>query len=268
MNDLTQVAKRMRLNILKMAYECGTNAHLGGALSITDILAVLYGKQLKNLGNQFPYDEQDKFILSKGHAVLALYAALKEAGIMTQEDLDSFQADGSALVAHPVMNLSLGIESSNGSLGQGISMAVGLALAAKKKKKPYHTYVLIGNGESNEGIVWEALISAVHFGLDNLTIILDDNKIQSDGPSSEIMAIPNYSERLKAFGFQVIEIDGNQVEEVVAALETPMQESKPKCIVANTIKGKGVSFMEQDNTWHHNRLTQKQYEAAIEEIQG
>jgi transketolase len=145
-------------------------------------------------------------------------------------------------------------------------MAVGVALSAKRKKRGYHTYTIIGNGESDEGIVWEALASAVQFGLDNLTVILDDNKFQNDGASEDIMYYPNYAQRLESFGFDVIEVDGNKISEVREALQKERVQGKPRAIVADTIKGKGISFMENDNTWHHNRLTLTQYNQAMEEL--
>jgi transketolase len=264
--ELEQFAKAIRKRILKMAYECGSNVHIGGALSMTDIIAVLYGNVLKNYSPEMPYEVRDKFILSKGHGAIALFATLGELDILTEEELASYLQDGSNLCAHPVMDVSHGIESSNGSLGQGISMAVGVALSAKRKKRGYHTYTIIGNGESDEGIVWEALASAVQFGLDNLTVILDDNKFQNDGASEDIMYYPNYAQRLESFGFDVIEVDGNKIPEVREALQKERVQGKPRAIVADTIKGKGISFMENDNTWHHNRLTLTQYNQAMEEL--
>ena len=192
--------------------------------------------------------QQDKFILSKGHAVLALYTALAAFGRMDKGLLDTFMQDGSDLIAHPVMKPEIGLEASSGSLGQGISMAVGLALAAKKKGYTYQTYVLCGNGEANEGSVWEACMSAVNFRLDNFTLFLDNNRMQSDGMSEDVMNIAGkYTGMLQALGFQVIEIDGNDVGQVYDAFMAPHEEGKPKAIVGNTVKGKGISFMENNN---------------------
>ena len=200
--------------------------------------------------------------------MLALYAAMGETGILTEEQLSTFQKDGSALVAHPVMNEEIGIEASNGSLGQGVSMAVGLALSAKMKNQRCHFYVIAGNGECNEGIVWEAVASAVQFQLDNLTIIIDDNKMQSDGFSKDIVKINNFGERFGAFGFDVAEVNGHNVHEIEDALVRERVKGVPRVIVANTVKGKGVSFMENNNEWHHKRLTEKDYLRAIEELGG
>lgn len=263
--EMKKLALAVRRRIIKMAYESNRNVHLGGALSMVDILAVLYGGILRGIGGS--YEERDKFILSKGHGALALFAVLGEMGVISEGRLQTYLADGSNLCAHPVMEPEIGIEASNGSLGQGISMAVGMALSAKRKKKEYQVYTMIGNGESDEGLVWEALASASHFRLDNFTVILDDNKFQNDGLSKEIMYYPNYKERFGAFGFDVIEINGHQIDEIYDALRKSHTPDRPKAVVANTIKGYGISFMENDNSWHHNRLTQKNYEQAIGELE-
>lgn len=265
--SLKEHAKHMRVKSLQMANRCGGSAHLGGGLSLIEAMAVLYGAVMND--KNLPYSQKDKFILSKGHGVLGFYAALAEFGVIEENLLDTFLADGSDLIAHPVMKPELGLEASSGSLGQGISMAVGLALSAKKKGYSYQTYVLCGNGESNEGSVWEACMSAVNYGLDNFTLFLDNNHMQSDGMSEKVMNISDkYTGMLKALGFQVIEIDGNDIEQVYDAFMTPHQIGKPKAIVGNTIKGKGVSFMENNNDWHHNRLTNDQLEAALAEVEA
>ncbi len=249
-----------------MAYNSNSNVHLGGALSMVDILAVIYGGVLRGICG--PYAQRDKFILSKGHGALALFATLGELGIIPEERLDTYLSDGSDLCAHPVMEPEIGIESSNGSLGQGISMAVGLALSAKRKNYTYDVYTIIGNGESDEGIVWEAFASAVQYRLDNLTIILDDNKFQNDGASAQIMSYLDYAGIFKALGFDVQKIDGNDIGQIGAALRAERKPGIPRIIVADTVKGKGVSFMENDNSWHHNRLTQKYYDMAMGELEG
>ena len=260
-------AKHMRITALKMANHCGGNAHLGGGLSIMEAMAALYGAVMND--RKLPYEKRDKFILSKGHGVLGLYAALAEFGVMDEALLDTFMQDGSDLIAHPVMKPEIGLETSSGSLGQGISMAVGLALAAKKKGYSYRTYVLCGNGEANEGSVWEACMSAVNFRLDNFTLFLDNNRMQSDGMSGDVMDISDkYAGMLKALGFQVVEIDGNDMSQVLNAFTAPREAGKPLAIVGNTVKGKGVSFMENNNDWHHNRLTDAQLAAALSELEA
>ncbi len=260
-------AKRIRELSLRMANKCGGSAHLGGGLSLIEAMTVLYGAVMND--KDLPYEKRDKFILSKGHGVLGFYAALAEFGVIEESLLDTFLADGSDLIAHPVMKPELGLEASSGSLGQGISMAVGLALAAKKKRYEYQTYVICGNGESNEGSVWEACMSAVNYGLDNFTLFIDNNHMQSDGFSEGIMNVSDkYAGMLKALGFQVIEIDGNDIEAVYYAFMKEHETGKPKAIVGNTVKGKGVSFMENNNEWHHNRLTEEQLNLALSELEA
>lgn len=260
-------ARHMRILSLRMANSCGGSAHLGGGLSLIEALAVLYGAVMND--QRLPYAQKDKFILSKGHGVLGFYAAIAEFGVIDEKLLETFLQDGSDLIAHPVMKPELGLEASSGSLGQGISMAVGLALAAKKKEYSYQTYALCGNGEFNEGSVWEACMSAVNFKLDNFTLFLDNNHMQSDGSSESIMDVSaKYAGMLGALGFQVVEIDGNDIEQVYDAFMEPHQEGKPKAVIGNTVKGKGVSFMENNNGWHHNRLTKDQFDAALKEVEA
>lgn len=264
---LKEHANHMRMLALQMAYSSGVSAHLGGGLSFIEVSAVLYGCIMNTRDRSIPYDQMDKFILSKGHGVLGLYSALAEFGIIEEEMLNTFMKDGSDLIAHPVMNPKIGIEASSGSLGQGISMAVGLALAAKKKGYSYQTYVVCGNGECNEGSVWEACMSAVNYQLDNLTLYIDNNRMQSDGISESVLNVSDrYTDMFKALGFQTIEIDGNDIEQVYDAFVHPHLENRPKVIVGNTIKGKGVSFMENNSEWHHNRLIEEQYHEAVNEL--
>jgi transketolase len=261
--ELTRMASFMRRKILDVSFSCGLTAHLGGGLSIVDSMAVLYGRILRlEVGNP-RWEERDRFILSKGHGVLGYYAALLAAGFLSEEVFATFQANGSDLIAHPVMNLELGIESSNGSLGHGLSMGSGIALAARRRKKEFRTYVLLGDGECNEGSVWEAAMLAGHLKLDSLTAVVDQNGLQSDGASRAILDSPNLGERFGAFGWDVRDVDGHDIDALVHAFETPTVDGKPKAIVAHTVKGKGVPFMENDNAWHHNRLTQTTYDQAI-----
>ena len=266
---LAEHAKNIRKLSLQLAFSCGGSAHLGGGLSLVEAMTVLYGDVMNVREKDFPYEKKDKFILSKGHGVLGFYAALAEFGIVDRQLLiDTFMQNGSDFIAHPVMKPELGLEASSGSLGQGISMAVGLALAARKKGYPYHTYVLCGNGEANEGSVWEACMSAVSYGLDNFTLFLDNNHLQSDGVSEGIMNVSDrYADMLSSLGFQVLEIDGNNIRQVYDAFHVPHQPGVPKAIVGNTIKGKGIAFMENNNEWPHNRLTKEQYEAALNELE-
>ena len=271
--DRFTVLKEHALNIRKrslwISYYSGERTHLGGGLSLVEALTVLYGDVMNTANRTLSYEQRDKFILSKGHGVLGYYAALVEFGIVDENLLkETFLKDGSDFIAHPVMKPEFGLEASSGSLGQGISMAVGLALAAKKKGYSYNTYVVCGNGESNEGSVWEACMSAINFQLDNFTLFLDNNNKQSDGESTGIMNVSDkYAGMLKALGFQVIEIDGNSIEAVYNAYHEPYIRGIPKAIIGSTVKGKGISFMENNADWHHNRLTKDQYDAALNELE-
>ncbi|KAA5605339.1 transketolase [Roseospira marina] len=257
------MAAFMRRKILDVSYTCGLTAHLGGGLSMVDVMAVLYGHVLRLDPKTPRWPDRDRFILSKGHGVLGFYPALLAAGLISEEVFATFQANGSALIAHPVMNLDLGIESSNGSLGHGLSMGVGIALAARKKRAGFKTVVLLGDGECNEGAVWEAVMLAAQLGLDSLTAVVDHNKLQSDGESRDIMQVGNMAERFAAFGWHALEVDGHDIDALVTAFDAPAPAGRPRVIVAHTIKGKGVPFMENDNTWHHKRLTKADHEAAL-----
>ena len=188
--------------------------------------------------------------MSKGHACLAYYAALCEIGYITKSELKTFEKDGSNLLGHPVANSKLGIDFSNGSLGMGLSLGIGLAISSKKKKLNFNVYVILGDGECNEGSVWEAAMSGAHFNLDNLFAIIDRNNFQQTGTSDEIMSLKNLKEKWSSFGWNVLEIDGHNISEIVNALSIKL-ENKPTAVIANTIKGKGFSFSENDNNWHH-----------------
>lgn len=264
--EIQNMAKTMRHKILEISHSCNLSAHLGGGLSMVEVMAVLYGHVLRFKLGQPKWNERDRFILSKGHGVLGYFSALLVAGIITEEKYKTFQTNESDLIAHPVMNLDLGIESSNGSLGQGLSMGIGIALAAKKKKSPFNVYVYMGDGECNEGSVWEAVMSAAQFGLDNLTAVVDYNKLQSDGDSRQIMDLADLAGKFNSFSWDVKEIDGHDIAKVLSAFEAPRIVGRPRVLVAHTIKGKGISFMENNNEWHHNRLTKANYELALAEL--
>jgi transketolase len=263
---ICETAKFMRSKILDVSHRCNLSAHLGGGLSIVDIMATLYGGVLKFNKDDPRWSDRDRFILSKGHGVLGYYSALLAAGFLSQEIFDTFQTNESDLIAHPVMNLDLGIESSNGSLGHGLSMAIGISLAAKKRGKNFKTYVLLGDGECNEGSVWEAIMSAAQLGMDNLTAIIDYNRLQSDGDSRKIIDFGDLAAKFKCFGWNVVDVDGHNIKELVDALTKSFDCTAPKAIVARTVKGKGVSFMENNNEWHHNRLTKANYDLALAEV--
>jgi transketolase len=266
-NTLKALAEKLRKSALKMALDCGNNgSHLGGGLSTIEIFAVLYGG-IMNFDSSNPNDiKRDRLIVSKGHCVLAYYTALNEMKFLTNEDLKTFEVNGSGLHGHASRDTYRGIEFSGGSLGLGLAYAIGVALAGKLNSIPYHVYVILGDGECNEGIIWESLMSASHFKLDNLTIIIDNNKLQYDGANTEIMDLGNLRAKLESFGFYVHEVDGHSVGELYAALSDIVQK-KPRAVIANTVKGKGVSFMENKKEWHHSRLTQEQFDIAISELQ-
>lgn len=265
---IKQKANLMRKDSLEMALEAGSNgAHLGPGYSMMEIMATLYFEVMRH-DPQNPYwDERDRFILSKGHGVLGFYTALAESGYFPPEILKTFETTDSFLAGHPSMDMAHGIEITSGSLGHGLSIAEGIALAGKKNKKYYTVYVYLGDGECNEGSIWESAMSCAHFGLDNMVAILDRNKLQSDGICRDILCMGDMAEKWKVFGWQVTEIDGHDVGQILDALhERNRAVGKPNMIIANTIKGKGVSFFENDNAWHHKKLTPELYDAAMAEL--
>ncbi len=268
--DFTKIKKfsdNLRKNILKMAYEAGSSSsHLGGALSIVEIMSVLFCLQMKLDFKNPTWEERDRFILSKGHACLAYYAALFEIGYLKEEELKTFEKDDSNLLGHPVMNKNLGIDFSTGSLGMGLSIGLGLSLAAKKKKKNFKVYVIIGDGENNEGSIWESAISAPNLNLDNLFVIIDKNNFQQTGTVKEIMNTDSLGNKWESFGWDVSEIDGHDINDIEKFFNN--KSSKPKLLVANTVKGKGISFSENNNDWHHAVLTKNLYEKALKEIES
>lgn len=268
-NAIQGMSRRMREHALRMAFSAGANgSHLGGGLSAIEIMATLYGGILRLDPLNPKWDERDRFILSKGHAVLAYYPALAEAGFFPIEDLKKFEVNGEFLPGHPVMNMEKGIEISSGSLGMGLSFGVGVALNGKMRNKSYHTYVLLGDGECNEGTVWEAAMAASHFHLSNLIVIIDRNNLQYDGTCAEIMNTDDLKAKWESFGWDVTEVDGHDISALYHTFISCIQslEIKPHVVIAHTIKGKGVSFMENKKEWHHSILSQKQYEIAIAEI--
>lgn len=261
-----QMAQSMRRKILDVSYNCNLTAHLGGGLSMVDITAVLYGAVMQYDVADPRLETRDRFILSKGHGVLGYFSALHAVGFISDEVFATFQTNGSHLIAHPVMNLDLGIESSNGSLGQGLGMGLGLALAARRKGQGHKVYVLLGDGECNEGAVWEAVMAGAQFKLDNLVAIVDYNRLQSDGDSRTIMNFDEFPPKWESFGWQVHHVDGHDHQALHAAFTAPAEEGKPKVVIARTVKGKGVPFMENNNQWHHNRLAKSFYDQAVQEL--
>ena len=242
------------------------SAHFGGALSIAEIVSTLFSYQMKIDKKNPNWDERDRFILSKGHACLAYYAALCEVGYISKEELKTFEKNDSNLLGHPVINKKLGIDFSNGSLGMGLSLGIGVAISAKKKKKNFNVYVVIGDGECNEGSVWEAAMAAPNFKLNNLYTIIDKNNFQQTGSNKDIMNVDSLKDKWSSFGWHTSELDGHNIEELCDFFEQSKKINKPKAIIANTIKGKGFSFSENNNNWHHSILTKSFYDKAVEEL--
>lgn len=258
---LEQQCYEMKLKALDMAFGSNFGAHIGGGFSLMEIMASLY--EIANIPSMKD-KSRDRIIMSKGHGVLALYTALWKKGVITEEELDTFEKDGTMFHGHPHRNLDKGLEFSGGSLGLGLSYAVGVAKACKMKGLKNTIYVLVGDGEMNEGIVWESLMSIAHFGLNNIVLIVDKNGYQLDGPTDEVMGLSSIENKLIAFGFDVETIDGHSIE---ALLETlPKKSAKPRAIVANTIKAHGISFLENNKSSHQCVLTKKKYEQAVAEI--
>lgn len=257
----------VKKNILEMAFSAGaSSSHLGGALSIVDIVSVLFGYKLR-LNKDPNWQERDRFILSKGHACLAYYAALCEVGYIKKDELKTFEKDESNLLGHPVLNKKLGIDFSNGSLGMGLSLGIGLSIAFKKKNKNNKVFTIIGDGECNEGSVWEAAMAASNFKLNNLYAIIDKNNFQQTGSNKEIMNSENLCDKWLSFGWDVETIDGHNIDQLFTYFSVERESERPKALIANTIKGKGFSFSENNNNWHHAALSKSQYEIAIKELE-
>ena len=266
--ELAEKARRIRINALK-AIHAAKSGHPGGSLSSADILATLYFGEL-NIDPKNPkMVDRDKFVLSKGHAVPALYAALGERGFYEVSEMMTLRQVGSKFQGHPNMRKVPGIEMSTGSLGQGFSAAVGMAVAGKIDKNPGRVYVLTGDGELQEGIVWEAAMQAAHRKLDNLVAIVDLNGLQIDGKVSEVKCVCPVDEKFRSFGWNVISVDGHNFEELTTAFDEAKKcGGVPTAIIAHTHKGKGVSFMEDNAGWHGKAPSDEELAAAIKELGG
>jgi transketolase len=243
-----------------MGLKTGLNgAHFGGGLSIVEIMAVLYLAVMRLKPTEPLWADRDRFILSKGHGAMAYYAALKQAGFVTDDELMTFKSNQTFLYGHPSMNPQKGIEFSSGSLGLGLSLGVGTAMGLRRRgNHASRVFVLIGDGECGEGSVWESAASAAHFGLSNLVAIIDKNGLQYDGPTKDVLNMDGMAEKWESFGWEARTIDGHNVEHLLDAFER--LGSKPTVLVANTVKGRGVPYMENNPVWHHNRLTQAQFD--------
>lgn len=266
--SLEEKARLIRQNIIVMT-GAAKSGHPGGSLSAADIMAALYFHVMRYDPKNPKWPDRDRFVLSKGHACPVLYAALAEAGFYPKEEIITFRHIDSRLQGHPDMKKLPGVEFSTGSLGQGLSGAAGMALAGKLDKKDYRVFALIGDGESEEGQIWEAAMSSVHYGLDNLTAITDFNGLQIDGPNCEVMNITPLPDKWRAFGWHVIEINGHNFVEILDALAPDAKvPGKPTMIIAHTIKGKGVSFMENQCDWHGKAPSEEQVKQALAELRA
>ena len=266
--ELSSIAEKIRLGVVKST-NAAKSGHPGGSLSISDIMAYLYFEEM-NIDPKNPKDEnRDRFVLSKGHTAPALYSALALRGFFPEEELLTLRQADSRLQGHPDMKGIPGVDMSTGSLGLGISAACGMALAGKLNGKDYRVYTVLGDGECEEGQVWEAAMFAAHYKLDNLCVIVDYNKLQIDGPVADIIGPAPFEPKFAAFGFEVITIDGHNIEEIDAAMKKAREtKGKPTAIIANTVKGKGVSFMENKVNWHGSAPNDEQCAQAVSEIQA
>ncbi|HZK02205.1 MAG TPA: transketolase [Anaerovoracaceae bacterium] len=265
---LRKKAEDVRIGIIKAVYSAGSG-HPGGSLSAADILTVLYFNKMNIDTSNLKMSERDKFVLSKGHATPGLYSVLAERGFFPVDDLLNFRKFGSKLQGHPDMIKVPGVEMSTGSLGQGISAAVGMALSNKLDNNPGRIFALLGDGELQEGLVWEAFMAAAHFKLDNLTAIIDWNGLQIDGKNDDVMRVSPIEDKLKGFGWETIDIDGHDMDEISNALDKAGKyKNKPLAIIAKTIKGKGVSYMENEYGWHGKAPNEEQAKQAVSELGG
>ena len=265
---LNEIANVIRKDIVSMICK-SKSGHPGGSLSAVEILTALYFDQMNIDPTNPKMEDRDRFVLSKGHAAPALYATLSERGYFDKEELNHLRQIGSMLQGHPDMKKIPGVEMSTGSLGQGFSVACGMAMAAKLDNAPWNVYALLGDGEVQEGIIWEAAMSAAHYKLDNMIAFLDYNGFQIDGDVESVMNINPIEDKFKTFGWNVITIDGHDFDQIFAALDIAKDTvDKPTMIIAKTIKGKGVSFMENQASWHGSAPSEEQLQQALSELGG
>lgn len=264
--ELENMAKEVRKGIIEAVYHA-QSGHPGGSLSVADILTVLYFNELNIDENNSKWEDRDRFVLSKGHCSPALYSCLANRGFFPVEDLKTFRNIDSYLQGHPDMKKIPGVDMTTGSLGQGLSTAVGMAIAGKMDNKSYRVYSVLGDGEIEEGQIWEAAMSANKYHLDNLCVIVDNNNLQIDGTIEEVMSPYPIDEKFRSFGFEIIKIDGHNMQEILDAFDVAKHvKGKPVCIIAKTVKGKGISFMENQVGWHGKAPNEEQYKMAMEEL--
>ena len=264
--ELEKLANEIRIQIINQVYNANSG-HPGGSLSSTDILTVLYFNQM-NINEKEPQSPlRDRFVLSKGHCVPALYATLAKRGFIKEEELTKFRKIDGLLQGHPDKNKVPGIDMSTGSLGQGLSVANGMAISSKMNHKGYRVYCLLGDGEIEEGQVWEAAMTASKYKLDNLCVVVDSNNLQIDGTVEEVKGLDNIEGKFKNFGFNTIVVNGHDMQQLIDSFETAkLTKGKPTAIIAKTVKGKGISFMEGKAEWHGKAPNKEQYEQAIKEL--
>ena len=263
--ELTKVCRQVRRDIIEMTANAGSG-HPGGSLSAVELLTSVFYNHMR-VDPKNPDDpDRDRFVLSKGHAAPCYYGVLAEMGFISRDEFTNFRQLHSILQGHPDCKKVPGVDASTGSLGQGCSIAVGMALGAKIQGKDTKVYALLGDGECQEGQIWEAFMAAAHHKLDNLTVIIDNNGLQIDGTNDEVMSLGDLPAKLRAFGFEVFEIDGHDLDAIEAALSAPVC-GKPKCILAHTVKGKGVSFMENQVGWHGKAPNAEQRQQALQELE-
>ena len=265
--ELTKKAVEIRKGIIEAVYHA-QSGHPGGSLSIADILTVLYFHEMKIKPEKPKWEERDRLVLSKGHCSPALYSCLANRGYFPVEDLKTFRKIDSYLQGHPDKNKVPGVDMTTGSLGQGLSAANGMAIAGKMDKKDYRVYCILGDGEIEEGQIWEAAMTSSKYKLDNLCVIVDNNNLQIDGTIEEVMSPYPIDEKFRSFGFEIIKIDGHDIEEIIKAFDVARNiKEKPTCIIAKTIKGKGISYMENQVGWHGKAPNEEQYKEAITELE-
>lgn len=263
---LRRKAIERRIDLLRMIHEAGSG-HIGGSLSSIEILVVLHYGIMRIDPNKPDWKDRDRFILSKGHSVEGYYTILADLGFFARNELSTFGSFGSRLTGHPTVDVP-GVEMNTGSLGHGLSIAVGMACAGKMDNRDYRVFCLLGDGELNEGSVWEAAMSAAHYGLDNLVAIIDRNGLQISGGTEQIMGLNNLGEKWAAFGWDVHQVDGHAIEELLGTFNTlPRHKCKPQVIIANTVKGKGISLAENNYKWHHHVPNNGEFALALQELE-
>ena len=264
--ELSPICRQVRRDIITMTANAGSG-HPGGSLSAVELMTSVFFNHMR-VDPQNPHDpDRDRFVLSKGHAAPCYYAVLAAKGFISRDEYANFRQLHSILQGHPDAKKVPGVDAATGSLGQGCSIAVGMALGAKVQHKDCKVYTLLGDGECQEGQIWESFMAAAHYHLDNLTIIIDNNGLQIDGTNDEVMSLGDLPAKLRAFGLDLHEIDGHDMDTIEAALSAPAVSGKPKCILAHTVKGKGVSFMENQVGWHGKAPNEEQRQQALKELE-